>query len=246
MYDSAVMTLALLLLFATLLGSGAAMVYFVTRATQRNAQCPLQIDARFRTARRAKYVRRPSCWLAVRSRDVTAVQLALDIHNPQPCSWTEGLAGEAKLFIAPPLGGWILVMGAGLPHPAEDVDACFRFVVESSRRLGEAQFFAADPMLDHHAWVKAQCGRVVRAYAWAGQTLWNEGEPTPAERQLALKCFGYADDDGEPGYDRSAAMAANVDRVPALAARWSLDPGAIDDRFFEANRGVAGEPARRY
>jgi hypothetical protein len=42
------------------------------------------------------------------------------------------------------------------------------------------------------------------------------------------------------------AIAANVERVPLLAARWSLDPAAIDEVFLERERGIAGEPPRRY
>src|SRR5690242_14444365 len=73
------------------------------------------------------FLPRPNCWIAVRSRSLPAVQSALGLHNPKPCSWMDGLAGEQKLFIAPPVKGWILVMGSGLPEPSEDVDACFRF-----------------------------------------------------------------------------------------------------------------------
>ena len=150
------------------------------------------------------------------------------------------------MFVAPPVNGWILVIGSGLPDPSDDVDACFRFVLETSRRVGEAQFFCADPVLEHHAWVKAVDGRVVRAYAWADRTLWNQGRQTPAEAQLGLQCFDYADTGGRGGYGQSDTMAGNVEKVPQLAARWSLDPGAIEDRFFETGRGVAGEPARRF
>src|SRR5829696_18576 len=60
-------------------------------------------------------VQRPQTWLAIRSRNVHTVQSALGLHNAQPCTWLEGLAGEQKLFIAPPINGWILVVGSDLP-----------------------------------------------------------------------------------------------------------------------------------
>jgi hypothetical protein len=41
-------------------------------------------------------------------------------------------------------------------------------------------------------------------------------------------------------------MSANVDRVPLLAARWSLDPAAIDERLLSREYGLAGEPSRAY
>jgi hypothetical protein len=159
----------------------------------------------------------------------------------------EGLAGEAKLFIAPPVNGWILVFGSGLPEPQEDVDACYRFVVELSRRVGQVQLFSASRILHHHAWVRAESGRIVRAYAWAGRPLWVQGQPTRAEKELALTCLGYTDTPEETaGFGLPDRIAANVDKVPLLAARWSLDPAAIDERFLEHECGIAGEPSHRY
>ena len=98
---------------------------------------------------------------------------------------------EKKLFISPPVDGWILVIGSALPDPAADVDACFRFVMELSRKLGHVQFFSANRVLSHHAWVQVEAGRVRRAYAWAGTTLWKQGLKTTAEADLGLKCFDY-------------------------------------------------------
>src|SRR5690242_770798 len=60
---------------------------------------------------------RPSSWLAVKSPNLQAVQSALGLHNAKPCSWIEGLAGDERLFIAPPVKGWIIVLGSGLPEP---------------------------------------------------------------------------------------------------------------------------------
>ena len=73
-----------------------------------------------------------------------------------------------------------------MPDPAVDVDACFRFVVDLSRKLGQVQFFSASRILHHHAWVRVEGGRVVRAYAWAGETLWSQGLRTPAEKELGM------------------------------------------------------------
>ncbi|HWH68404.1 MAG TPA: hypothetical protein VNT26_03425, partial [Candidatus Sulfotelmatobacter sp.] len=195
---------------------------------------------------RTCFLRRPCCWLAVKSRSLAAVQAALGLNNPKPCSWIEGLAGDEKLFIAPPIKGWVLVIGSGLPDPSEDVDACFRFISELSRKLGQVQFFSASRILNHHAWVKAEGGRVVRAYAWAGRTLWQQGTRTSAERELDLKCFGYTEAVDRPAFGQPDCITSNVDKVPLLAARWSLDPARIDERFLEKEHGIAGEPSRRF
>lgn len=189
--------------------------------------------------------RRPGCWLAIRGRNLGLVQEALGLSEVRSCTWSEGLSSERQLFIAPPCQGWILVFGAGLPDPAEDVDECFRFLLALSRRVGLVQMFKADEALQHHAWAWVQAGRVVRAYGWAGRTLWNQGARTAAENNLGMKCFSYTDEPAGVVWGANDLVAANVDKVPLLASRWSINPSAIDARFMEASRGVAGRPARR-
>ncbi len=190
-------------------------------------------------------VRRPTTWLAVRSRNVHAVQVALGLHNVQPCTWTEGLSGEEKLFIAPPVKGWVLIIGSGLPDPADDVDICFRFLTSLSQKLGHVQFFKANRVLGHHAWVRLENGQVMRGYAWAGKTLWNQGMPTRAESEFGLKCFQYFESPDQT-FEDSEIAAANVEKVPSLAGRWSLDPTSVDENLFEHAYGIAGEPPRMY
>jgi len=194
----------------------------------------------------ALLLHRPNCWLAVKSRDLFAVQAALGLHNPRPCPCCEGLAGENKLFISPPIKGWVLVVGSGVPDPLDDVDLCFRFVMELSRKVGEVHLFSACRILHHHGWVRAERGRVRRAYVWAGQTLWNQGEQTRMEKELNLKCFDYADAGQGSTFSLPEGVAHNVERLPLLAASWSLDPAHIEERLLEAACGIAGEPSRRF
>ena len=56
------------------------------------------------------------------------------------------------------MNGWIIVTGSGLPNPSCDVDECFRFLTELSRKLGQVQFFQADRILHHHAWARVENG----------------------------------------------------------------------------------------
>ena len=189
--------------------------------------------------------RRPACWLAIRGHNLAAVQAALGLSDAQPCSWSEGLSGGRQFFISPPFNGWMLVFGAGLPDPAEDIDDCFRFLMDLSRRVGQVQMFKADESLQHHAWACIQAGRVVRAYAWAGKTLWHQGMKTAAEIDLELNCFGYGESSSATVWGANELLAANVEKVPQLASRWSVNPSAIDPRFLEASRGVAGWCGKR-
>ena len=187
---------------------------------------------------------RPACWLAIKSRDPFAVQAVLTLTNPKLCFWSEELATQQQLFIAPPVNGWVLVIGDGLPCPNTDVDVCFRFLLALSRKLGRVQFFQADRVLHNHAWAWLESGRVSRAYAWAGLTLWNQGVKTPMEKALGLKCFDYDEYVSTVAWRVDDLLAANVEKVRLLAARWSLDPAAMDARFWEQGQGIAGRLGR--
>jgi hypothetical protein len=182
----------------------------------------------------------PSRWLVVKTGDPAKVQSALNLHHPTPCSWEDGLleAREDKLFISPSISGWVLVVGSGLPGPFEDVDDCFRFLSELSRKLGQVQFFSASRVVPQHAWVLMDSGRVYRAYAWAGETLWNQGQLTAAEKDLGLRCFEYGSE--QNCYLIKDALAANAEKIGPLAARWSLDPAALCPGSWSGHGIVGG------
>ena len=151
------------------------------------------------------------------------------------------MTGGHGLFIGPPVNGWIIVTGSGLPNPDSDADECFRFLTELSRKLGHVQFFQAERVLHHHAWVRVENGVVKRAYAWAGETVWNQGGKTAEETELSMKCFGYGEHPNAASWAAAEWTAANVTKVPLLAARWSLDPARIDGSL---RKHVAGESPR--
>jgi hypothetical protein len=92
----------------------------------------------------------------------------------------------------------------------------------------------------------ADSGHVQRAYAWAGKTLWVQGEPTAAEHELGLKCFDYLELLEPTQFGHPDIPCLNVEKLPMLAARWSIDPARIDGRFLQLERGIAGEPSWRY
>lgn len=181
-------------------------------------------------------------WLAVRSTDLQAVQTALHLHNPQSCLWSDGKAqlDEHDFVIAPPVEGWILVFGPGLIDPQDDADASFHFLTRLSRELGEVQYLSYHRVLNHHSWVKALGGRIVRGYAFADSVLWNQGEPTAAERELKMELFQYFDDATRKLYQQQPLAASNADKVTRLAALWSVDPGVLENSELAAAKGLFG------
>lgn len=186
---------------------------------------------------------RPNRWMAVKCNNIVKVQSALNLHNPIPCSLTEGFSklGDKKLFVSPPVKGWILVVGNSLPDVSEDPDKLYHFLMRVANELGSVQYFSANRVLNHHAWVRLENNRVYRAYAWAGETLWNQGELTAAEKELELKCYAYCDSPLPYPFTARDTHLANADKVMQLAARWSVDPMAVNSQTLKASLGISGD-----
>lgn len=181
---------------------------------------------------------RPNCWLAVRSVSPEAVKMALGLNRAAPCSWEEGLAGGHEFFISQRVHGWVIVTGLALPNPSDDVDATFLFLAALSKKLGHVQFFYASRLMHHHAWARLDDGCVTRAYAWTGETVWNQGAETLPETEIGMKIFSYG--------DHSATILdaeMNFEKVAQLAARWSFDPAEVKLKSARQATGIAGESA---
>jgi hypothetical protein len=183
----------------------------------------------------------PRRWLAVRTQRPELVQAALGVHNARVCSWSDALAGshEPRLFISPPLRGWVLVMGCDLPDPSDDIDSACHFVSRLSAKLGEVQFFTRVRALSHHGWVRLDRGKVVRAYVWAGETLWNQGTPSQIEQELKLRLIPYTESSETLPYGERELLATNTEKVLRLAANWSVDPTTVEPATLEG-KGIAG------
>jgi len=249
--DNDLVAALLIMLLGIVLGIGVTctllVVHFVRKGRVAGGRLPAKKDFLQRDRRlQPPLFHPPARWLAIKSANPRAVQAALGLHNPMPCSWEEGLSAthEQRLFISPPVRGWVLVMGPNLPDPGEDVDKCYRFVMDLSRKLGHVQFFSVNRAVNHHAWVLAEAGAIHRAYAWAGRTLWNQGRKTRAEFDLGLKCFDYGEGEDRVEFGRVDPAVANTERLPLLAARWSVDPTSIDARMLRENQGIAGRVSR--
>ncbi len=242
MNEETAIPLMLLALHGLALVIGATMLAWMITLHRRARAAESRIQSRPEFPPfQSTFAPRPASWLAIRSQSPKAVRtaLGLDVFASEP--WVKGLSGGPGFFIGPPLNGWIIVTGPGLPDPGNDADESFRFLTGLSRKLGHVQFFQAERVLHHHAWAQVENGRVIRAYAWAAETVWNQGARTAAETDLSMKCFGY---DEHPVADSWAAaewMAANVAKVPLLAARWSLDPARMDGLRRKHAGGITGE-----
>lgn len=185
----------------------------------------------------------PRSWLAVKSTNQRLIQHALGLRNATPCTWDDGIYSheDGQLFLTPPVQGWTLILGNDLTRFGEDADACFHFIRSFSRRIGMVQFFSLNPVVHHHAWVLANQGEILRAYCWAGETLWNQGPLTAAEKHLHMVCHPYGpppttstlESSPDPGH-------ANIEKLHLLAGKWSVDPTAIDSNAWIHQHGTRG------
>ena len=91
-------------------------------------------------------VRRPGCWLAGPEPQPPGRAGGTRIARSETVLVAEGLLGAEKLFIAPPVRGWIKLSSPGpvCRTRRDDIDACHRFVLEASRKLGQVQLFSAN------------------------------------------------------------------------------------------------------
>jgi hypothetical protein len=229
--------LLMLIPFGVVLGIGAFFCYCAWRRASLSGGG--KIRASLSTPFRSANFEQPARWLAIKAVKPSVVQAALHLHRPTPCSWEQGLAEarEDKLFISPSIGGWVLVVGSGLPEPTEDADRCFHFLTALSRKLGHVQCFSVSRVVHHHCWALLERGHVFRAYAWAGETLWNQGPVTAAEKELDMLCLEYASE--QSPFALREALCANCEKVNQLAARWSIDPSAIPPEMWRG-RGIVG------
>ena len=203
-------------MMAHMLALGVACLIFVwIFALHRRAQRLEQIVDQENSP--SDSTERPASWVAIRSVEPEAVRLVLP---------TEG-----NFSISQRVNGWVIVTGPDLPSPNDDVDACFLFLTALSRELGHVQFFHAEKFTHHHAWARLDEGCVTRAYAWADETVWNQGAKTMAETGLGMKCSGY----GENSMTNEIAKN-NFEKIPLLAARWGLDPAML-----HRTDGITGE-----
>jgi hypothetical protein len=227
----------LLALLGFSVGTGLVLLGWMLAVRRREVLSEKILSPKSFFAAEIKLHQRPTCWLAIRAVSPEAVKAALGLNRATPCSWAEGLSGSREFFISPRVHGWVIVTGLGLPHPGDDVDATFLFLTSLSRKLGHVQFFHADRVLLHHAWARLDDGCVTRAFAWTGETVWNQGKPTLPELETGLNLPDYGE------FATDADIRRNLKKFPQLAARWSLDPAEVKLKTLRESIGIAGESA---
>jgi len=177
-------------------------------------------------------------WLAIRSEDADAVVGAIGLKDVRKCGWKEGIdsAYRDRVFVAPAINGWVLVVGFSLPEvvAAGKLDQLSELLQELGRKFSDVQYFGTHRVVGYQAWARAVNGKITRCYAFlgeSGETLRNEGRPTDEETKLGL----VFDESNFP--DESDVMN--------LAGAWSINPTTLEEMQVEKRVGHLGSLPRR-
>ena len=188
-------------------------------------------------------------WLAIRTRDTSAVIDALQLTSPQSANWSTGLGsvydrelGEAHVFVSPPVNGWTFVAGLPLPAPVSRrfIDKCTPLLIDLGQTFIEVQYFSSMPLIDYFAWARMIEGRVVRAFAIGDEgVIWNKGKPTKEEKAMGLKLFEFRGLRGRRGdAGGEIVLYPTEDHLMELAGKWSLDPTGLGKQALAEGLGV--------
>ncbi len=187
-------------------------------------------------------------WLAIRSKSVLEVALALRLRRTAAANWASGLerAQAGEMFVSPMVSGWVLAISTRLPQASQPPgrQRLTHWLTQLSQRFGEAQLFETHRVVEYHVWARALQGRLVRAYAYSGEsgtTLWNVGPLSPEEIALGFKFFDETSPEASSdGYWRRTDLRfPNEESVLAIARRWSVDTSFSGGPYLPGV-GVAG------
>jgi hypothetical protein len=174
-------------------------------------------------------------WLALDTTDTEAAASALGLQEARTATWKEGIeaAYRSAVFVTPPVGQWTLVVSSALLPPDPPAPFVKPLLERFSRQFRNAQYFCSHQVVEMHVWARARAGRLVRGFAWLGESkriIWDEGGPTPEERELG---FQFS----------SAQTAPEENSVMQLAYLWSIDPTALNEQYKEPVLGILGNVA---
>lgn len=190
-------------------------------------------------------------WFAVRTQEPRRVVEALGLGGGAAANWKSGTeaayrqpAGtEApRVFVSPPIGAWVFVVGASLPFPDGDGSAearkrapFYELFHRLSQAFGDVQFFGSHRVVGLAAWARASQGKVTRAFAFAdGSVYANVGPQSAEERQLGFA--DLAELAPAPATDRLFAIAQQRDEAAEKLVANGMPPTEATARIRRTGR----------
>jgi len=191
-------------------------------------------------------------WIAIKTQDVHKVLATLDLSHVVSSNWQSGIGtvyhedlGENRIFVSPPVKGWVFVVGLALPHPlgARFVDKWTPLIEGLAAEFQEVQYYFTYPLIDFYAWARVLKGRISRAFAISDEgVIVKRGRISAGEKSLALKMFelrGVRDLEGDAGGE--IVLYPTETHVMRLAGLWGLDPTQLAESGAEPGLGYIGQ-----
>lgn len=200
-----------------------------------------------------------NAWFACRAGSASEVAAALQLEQVASASWQVGVEASyasgrdsphvGDVFVTSPVDGWVLAVGRALwtlndSQPPRVMAWCAKL----SQALGgaEVQYFSTYRVVEAHAWGRAIGGVANRSYILVdGEIREDFGGQSDEEQRLGFKFFDFGSSEAEDdGYlEREDLELPNEDHVMRLAAAWSVDPSAFQERALEVGSGLLGRIA---
>lgn len=180
-------------------------------------------------------------WFAIPTPDSTKVIDAFGFKDVTRANWASGVQAVygdlTQVYITPPVEGWTLVLGLGLPSFDNDerTREFLAFIEKVAASFPEFYYFGTHRVVDFHGWVKAADGKIQRAYAYLGErgeTLYESGKKTPEEIALGFAFFDERSPEAasESYYDRKDLRFPGEEDVMKLSAAWTINTQTLDKR----------------
>jgi hypothetical protein len=211
-------------------------------------------------------------WFAIRTEEPEAVIAALELSDVRRANWASGLACAYELsdttgtryavFVTPPVNGWVLAVGKGLPALDEMDEGgqrrCNFFSIfgKIASRFSEVQYFGTYRVVGYDAWFRARDGLIERGFSIADSQVYaNIGRQTAEEWELGFLDLGergaeaagnyiFESMEREDSTDTDEADKARLlpheENTMALAGAWSIDPTTLASFALPASVGYLG------
>jgi hypothetical protein len=190
-------------------------------------------------------------WFAIPTEDSAKVIRALGLKDPIRANWESGVGAVysdiSQVFVTPPVEGWTLVLGLGLPSfdTPERNQEFLTFIDRIAASYRAFYYFGTHRVVDFHGWVKVAGGKIERAYAYLGErgeTLYESGRKTPDEIALGFAFFDERSPEAasQGYYERKDLRFPNEQDVMKISAAWAISTQTLDKRT-EKGTGYLGQ-----
>lgn len=186
-------------------------------------------------------------WAAVSTENTELLLKVLDLAKIAESDWVNGMtkARDGEVFVLPPIEGWTLMTGWGLPTPdhAHGIVRSKELIDDLSENFGEAQLLGNFRGSGAAFWMRSINGETERLYSIGDGKAFIEGTPTEIEKQWDLIDPSSPEAAQEEYWDRMVYPEA--EHVLEVANNWSINPMELEQREDLAETGYVGRLRRK-